>query len=397
MQGKTIVVGVCGGIAAYKAVEVVSRLKQQGHDVHVVMSEAATQFVGPLTFAGVSGNKVLTQPFPDASHESGEALYPHLYPATQADLFLLLPATANMINRIAQGEGTEPVSLCALSLPATCRKVFCPAMNVEMWDQPVTQAGVAALTSRGWIQVGPESGMLACGMEGAGRMAEPATILAEVQRLLALANQLAGKRVLILSGPTREHLDPVRYLSNGSSGRMGQALAEAAADRGAEVVFVTGPVQPGQLPRRASIEIVPIISAADMLAAAQKQVADAHLTIFAAAVADYRPKVKHSEKVKKVSGDFALELEPTPDIAAALSAHKHGGQRMVGFALESGTGLDSAKDKRVRKHLDAIVLNHPEAMDAERGRYTWIAAGQQPQEWGELDKRTCAEKIFSAI
>ncbi len=390
----TILIGICGGIAAYKTVEVVSRLRQQGHDVHVAMSEAATQFVTPLTFAAVSGNRVLTQSFPDAEKESGDDLYPHLYPATRADIFVLMPATADMIGRLSQGLGNEIVSMCALSLPPTCRRFFCPSMNVEMWEQQSVQDGVRIMEERGWVRVGPDSGTLACGMEGAGRMAEPAVVLELIGTALARAQSLADRNVLILSGPTREHLDPVRYLGNASSGRMGKALAEEAADRGAAVTFITGPVHPDFLPRRAGVRIVPVTSAEEMLDAAKKPFKEADIAIFAAAVADYRPTTRAAEKKEKKSGDISLKLTPTPDIAATLSVTKKKKQRTIGFALQSGEGLKEARAKLKKKHLDAILLNHPDAMDAEGGTYTFIKADHTESPWGALGKRACATLLL---
>ncbi len=392
----TILIGVCGGIAAYKTVEVVSRLRQEGHDVHVVMSESACEFVAPLTFAALSGNKALTRTFPDATHKASDDLYPHLYPATRADVFVLMPATANMIGRIAQGLGDEIVSVCALSLPAMCRRYFCPSMNVEMWEQSSVQDGVRAMEERGWIRLGPESGVLACGMEGAGRMVEPAEVLDRIRAALLRASSLSGKRVLILSGPTREHLDPIRYLGNAGSGRMGKALAEEAADRGARVTFVTGPVHDAFLPRREGIEILPVTSAEQMLETARKPFKKADVTIFAAAVADYRPTAPATEKRKKRTSDWSLRLTATPDIAATLSATKKKKQRTIGFALQTGDGLKEARNKLKTKNLDAIVLNHPEAMDADTGAFTFIEKNQTETPWGTIDKRACAGRIWDA-
>lgn len=393
-KSRTILIGICGGIAAYKTVELVSRLRQMGHEVHVAMSEAACQFVTPLTFAAVSGNRILTHSFPDAEKDAGDDLYPHLYPATRADVFILMPATADMIGRIGQGLGNEIVSMCALSLPAACRRYVCPSMNVEMWEQSSVQDGVRAMEERGWTRIGPDSGALACGMEGAGRMAEPEVVLEQVTSALARAGSLTNRKVLVLSGPTREHLDPVRYLGNASSGRMGKALAEEAADRGAHVTFVSGPVHKDFLPRRAGIEMVPVVSASDMLAAAKKPFKTADITLFTAAVADYRPVTQSAEKQGKKTGNWSLKLTPTPDIAATLSTGKKKKQRTIGFALQTGDGLKEARAKLKKKKLDAIVLNHPDAMDAESGTFTFIASDRSESAWGALGKRACAERIL---
>ncbi len=394
---ETLVAGICGGIAAYKTVEVVSHLRQQGFEVHVTMSESACAFVTPLTFAAISGQRVWTRVFPQPGQDAGEQLYPHLYPATRAAAFLLMPATAHMMGRIAQGLGDEPVSLTALSLPITCARFFCPAMNVEMWEQSAVQANVRCLEDRGWIRLGPASGALACGMEGAGRMMEPTEIVSAVQHHMQQRHHWSGKRVLILSGPTREYLDPVRFIGNDSSGRMGQALAEAAADRGANVTFVSGPVHDAFWPRRDAIQRLPVVSADEMLAAASGPFKDADIVIFAAAVADYKPRHTAVEKREKQAQDWALNLEATPDIAATLTAQRRPGQKVIGFALQSGDGREAAKAKLQRKRLDAIVLNHPAAMGADDGTFTFIRPDTPDQVWGALSKRSCATRILDAI
>lgn len=396
-SAKTILLGISGGIAAYKAVEVASRLRQSGHEVHVAMSEAATQFVTPLTFAAISGNRVLSEVFPDPEARSGTELYPHLYPATQADFFVLAPATANMIARIAQARGSDMVSLCALSLPAHCRRYFCPAMNADMWEQVSVQDAVRVLESRGWIRLGPETGALACGAEGAGRMMEPTAILSHLAAALETGESLRGVHMLVTSGPTHEYFDPVRYIGNASSGRMGKALAEAAADRGATVTFVTGPVQADLLPRRTGIDVRPVVNAAEMLATAEEAFRMSQIAIFAAAVADYRPKDYDPHKQAKQTGGRVLQLEPTPDIAALLGAQKQPGQRTIGFALQSGKGRTEAAGKLKEKSFDGILLNHPEAMGADSAEYVWIIPDTEPDRWGQLSKTACAQRIMNQV
>lgn len=393
-ESRTILLGVCGGIAAYKAVDVVSRLRKAGYSVHVAMTAAAREFVTPLTFAAVSGNPVLDRLFP-RGEAAGDANYPHLYPATQADAFILLPATANTIGKIAQGLGSDIVSTCALSLPSTCVRLFCPAMNVEMWRQPVVQENVQTLEKRGWVRIGPNSGALACGMEGEGRMSEPAEIMDRLQALLESPRSLASRRVLILSGPTREHFDPVRFIGNPSSGKMGRALAQAAAAAGATVDFVTGPVPDENLPHGNTILIHRITSAEDMLAAAQKFYGAADLVVYAAAVADYRPKEFHEKKLPKQEGALSLQLEATPDVAATLNTHKRNGQVAIGFALQTHDGATKAADKMARKNFDGIVLNALDALGGESGGYTWIEPGAAPQDWGTLAKGACAQRILA--
>lgn len=396
----TVLAGICGGVAAYKAIEVVSRVRKAGADVHVAMSAAAREFVTPLTFGAVSGQPVLTTLFPHQENAAGDARYPHLYPATRADLFVLMPATADIIAKVARGEGSDLISTCALSLPATCQRVFCPSMNVEMWHQPVVQENVRLLEARGWVRVGPDAGLLACGMEGAGRMSEPAEIAEVILGLRARARQLAGRRVLIISGPTREHFDPVRYIGNPSTGKMGKALAEEALTAGAEVDFVSGPVADENLPRGPRLTVRRVISAQDMLEAAQAVYPTADIVIYAAAVADYRPAEYHAEKLPKQSGELVLRLEATPDVAATLNARKRAGQVTIGFALQTHDGQAKAADKLRRKGLDGIVLNGLDALGGESGRYTFIAdaAGAEPvvAPWGELSKRACAQRILDA-
>lgn len=392
----TILVGVCGGIAAYKAVDLVSRLRKAGHTVHVLMSDAAREFVTPLTFAAVSGQPVVTSLFPRDGGAAGDAAYPHLYPATRADAFVLAPATADMMARIAQGAGSDLVSTAVLSLPPACRRVFCPAMNVEMWRQPVVQDNARALEARGWTRVGPASGALACGMEGEGRLEEPAEIAERIQELLASAGRLAGRRVLIVSGPTREHLDPVRYLGNPSSGKMGRALADEALAQGAEVDFVSGPVSPEQLPAGPGVTIHPVVSADEMLARARSLYDAADVVVYAAAVADYKPAEYRAKKLPKKRGDLMLRLVATPDVAATLNAAKRRGQVTIGFALQTHDGIARAKEKLRGKKLDGIVLNALDAMGGEGGTYVFLPARGETQAWGKLSKRECARRIFEA-
>lgn len=392
MKAKKILVGVSGGVAAYKALDVVSALRKQGHEVTVCMTASAAAFITPLSFAAVSGNRVISSQWPSdatlADATDLDELFPHLYPATAADVFLVVPATANTIANLAQGRGVDALSTSALSLPKTCRRVFCPSMNVEMWDQDIVQENVLALELHGWERIGPESGHLACGMTGSGRLAEPADIVEAVTRTL----RLEGKRVLILSGPTREHMDPVRYIGNPSSGKMGKALAEAARAEGAEVEFISGPVPSPNLPSGASITRV--TGAADMLEAARPRFKQADIVLYVAAVADYTPVKRHESKAPKESGKVAIELEATPDIAATLCADKRAKQVCIGFALQTEDGEQHAQRKLKAKNLDAIVLNYTDTLGANDGRFTFIASGADAQDWGRLGKASCAKNIL---
>lgn len=387
--------GVCGGIAAYKAVEVASRLRKEGWEVHVAMTQAAQRFVTPLTFAGVTGRRVLAAGFPTGTEGDGDDLYPHLYPSTRAALFILLPATANTIGKIANGIADDIVSTVALSLPATCRRLVCPAMNVEMWRKPVVQQNVSRLEAAGWLRIGPAAGELACGMTGEGRMSEPAEIVAAVNAEAALP--LRGRTVLVISGPTHEHFDPVRFIGNPSSGRMGRALAEEARAAGATVLFVTGPVAGENLPRGPGIEIAPVVSADEMLQAAQERFARSDVVIYAAAVADYKPAEKSDQKLPKRDGELTLRLVATPDVAATLNAAKRPGQVCIGFALQTDDGPGKARAKLAKKHLDGIVLNALDALGGDSGRYRYLSATGTGDfaDWGELPKRECARRILA--
>ncbi len=396
---RVILLCICGGVAAYKAVEVASGLRKLGKEVRVAMTDAAQKFVTPLTFAAVTGNPVLQTQFPDAAQAGGESLYPHLYPATRAGVCVILPATANMIAQIANGLARDVVSTAALSLPRECRRYFCPAMNVEMWDQPMVQENVARMEKHGWIRIGPNSGSLACGMEGVGRMAEPAEIIAQIARTESRESSRSKPRILILSGPTHEYLDPVRFIGNASSGRMGRALAEIAAEAGSKIDFVTGPVPESHLPRTAKITIHSVTTADEMLKKAKTLYAKADLILYAAAVADYRPANPSRQKLPKEKGGVALELVPTPDLAATLNAGKRANQVAVGFALQTNDGLAKAKEKLAQKRLDGIVLNGLDALGGDSGTYTFIAASgrgaPRVEEWGALTKQNCAQRILA--
>ncbi|MBN1269995.1 MAG: bifunctional phosphopantothenoylcysteine decarboxylase/phosphopantothenate--cysteine ligase CoaBC [Kiritimatiellae bacterium] len=388
--------GICGGIAAYKAVDVVSRLAKHGFDVHVAMTEAARKFITPLTFQAVIGRRVTTTLFAPPQADDAEEIYPHLYPTGDADVFVLLPATADMIAKIAQGWGDDVVAASVLALPARCRRFFCPAMNVNMWNQPAVQKDVQTLEAAGWTRIGPGTGKLACGTEGEGRMAEPDEIVTTILLTdFSAAAALQGRRVLILSGPTREHIDPVRYLSNASSGKMGKALAEEALAMGAHVDFVTGPVPPGNMPLGRELAVHSVTGAREMLATSKPLFAKADVIIYAAAVADYEPAQPSEAKLPKSTGDFALPLKATPDIAATLCANKRRGQVAIGFALqEPGTQRQAAEKLKV-KHLDGIVLNSPAALGADRGTYSYLSAADKDfADWGELPKRICAQRIL---
>lgn len=393
MKPKTVLVGICGGIAAYKALDVVKGLAKQGHQVRVIMTGAACHFAEPSAFEDASGAPVLTRLWQEGE---GEAKFPHLYPSTRADMCIILPATANTLAKIANGLGDDLLSTACLSLPASCEKVFCPAMNVEMWRNTAVQANVRVLESRGWLRLGPEDGPLACGMTGPGRLREPADLLKDLAPLLRGDKPLTGKTVLIVSGPTHEYLDPVRFIGNASSGRMGKALADAARRRGATVKFVTGPVPETNLP--AGVELIKVVSACDMLAAAREALSESDAVIFAAAVADYRPADYSAEKRGKSDMLPKIELTPNPDIAATLCTERTHPFFAIGFALQTHDGESLARQKLEAKHLDAIILNAPDSMGAAGGDFRCLSRSLKTFDaWGRIPKRTAAEKILELI
>lgn len=348
-----IVLGVTGGVAAYKAAELVRRLQQEKLDVQVVMTRAAREFIAPLTFAALTGQKVITEMFGagEAAPANVESAIEHIAVAQRIDLLLVAPATADILGQFAHGIAGDFLSTLYLATKAPV--VVAPAMNVNMWEHPATRENVAALRARGVHVVDPEEGYLACGMTGAGRLAATEAIARKVCEVLGLRHDLDGQTVLVTAGPTCEDLDPVRYLTNRSSGKMGYALAEAALRRGARVALVSGPTD---LPVPEGADWVPVRSTEEMRRAVRERGADANVIIMAAAVADYRPAAPQARKLKRGQERLTLELEPTPDILAELGRDK-GRRTLVGFAAET-TGLaENARAKLARKGADMIVAN----------------------------------------
>ena len=390
-----IVLGVSGGIAAYKAAEILRLLQERGVAVQVVMTRAAQEFVRPLTFAALSGEKVITDLFAkdDAGQANLESAIEHIGVAESAGALLVAPATADILAKFAHGIADDFLS--TLFLATTAPVIVAPAMNVNMWNHPATQQNLETLRRRGVRIVEPGSGYLACGMVGAGRLAENETIVAAVLETLQRSQEWSGETVLITAGPTREPIDPVRYLSNRSSGKMGYALAEAALRRGAKVVLVSGPTS---LKAAAGIEVVAVETAAEMHRAVMARAAEATVIIKAAAVSDYRPKAAAAQKMKKQAA-LSLELEPTADIAADLGARKQG-QLLIGFAAETENVLENARKKLLGKSLDAIVANDVSqpgiGMDSDRNAVT-IITRDEVIEVPESSKREVAEKILDAV
>ena len=349
LTGKEIVLGVTGGIAAYKSAEIVSRLRHSGANVHVIMTRNATEFVAPLTFQTLSANQVVTDTFEAPEYWNVE----HVALAKLADIFVVAPATANILAKMASGIADDMLSTTLLATKAQI--LVAPAMNTGMWTAPATQNNVKVLKERGVRMIGPESGMLACGDEGAGRMSEPETIVGEICRILSRKQDYAGKKVLITAGATRERLDPVRFITNDSSGKMGFAIAEAARDRGAEVTVIRGSVT-AEIP--AGIHMIRIESARELYDAMMQKAPEQDVIIQAAAVSDYRPAEQKDRKIKKESGsDLTLILTENPDIAKAVGEQKKPGQTLVGFAAETDNLLKNAKSKLGKKKLDLIVAN----------------------------------------
>jgi phosphopantothenoylcysteine decarboxylase/phosphopantothenate--cysteine ligase len=346
-----VALGVSGGIAAYKAAELVRLLQDCGVRVQVVMTRAAQEFVRPLTFAALSGEKVITDLFGTGAEEPNiDSAVEHIAVAQSIDALVVAPATADVIAKFAHGEAND--FLTTLFLATTAPVVVAPAMNVNMWEHVATQANVQTLRSRGVRVVEPDSGYLACGMIGAGRLAANETIVAAALEALGTNQDLAGDTVLVTAGPTREPIDPVRYIGNRSSGRMGYALAEAALRRGAKVILISGPTA---LKPPAAAETVQVQTAREMHDAVMAALDRATIVIKTAAVADFTTRQAAAEKIKR-KGPITLELEPTPDILAEVGANK-GSRIVVGFAAETHNTLENARKKLESKSLDAIVVN----------------------------------------
>ena len=396
LDGKKLILGVTGSIAAYKAAEIVRLLVRAGAEVQPIMTADATRFIAPLTIGTLAKRKVLIEVFPENQDGSWTK---HVGLGLWADGLIIAPATANTIAKLASGFCDSMLTATVLS--ARSPILVCPAMDHDMWTHPATKANVDRLRSFGYTILDPEHGELASGLIGEGRLPEPETIAAFVGEWLESRAQLnpslAGKKVLVTAGPTREAIDPVRFLSNGSTGTMGFALAGAAAQRGADVVLLAGPVD---LPTPAGVERVDVVSADDLHKAALNH-ADAHLVIAAAAVADYAPATTSEQKMKKADEDLVLELRRTPDVLAALGERKQNGQVLVGFALEIRNGEANARGKLERKNLDWIVLNHANEDGAGFGtgtnRVVLLGADGSRHELPMMGKAAVAARLLDLI
>lgn len=390
-----VALGVSGGIAAYKAAELVRLLQDRGLRVQVIMTHAAQEFVRPLTFAALSGDKVITDMFGERNSEPNvDSAVEHIAVAG-ADALVVAPATANIVAKFAHGIADD--FLTTLYLATTAPVIVAPAMNVNMWDHPATRANLEVLRGRGVRVVEPGSGYLACGMIGAGRLADLDTIVDAVVEALR-PQDLKGETIVITAGPTREPIDPVRYISNRSSGKMGYALAEAAIRRGAKVVLVSGPTA---LKVPDGVEVVPVEKAADMRNALLSRLHEATVVIKAAAVADYTIKSPAREKIKRGSGPMILELDPTTDIIAEVARQKAGtNQIVVGFAAETTNVIENARRKLTGKGLNAIVVNDVSApgigFDSDRNAVTIITPDEQI-EVPEKSKIEVAHRILDTV
>lgn len=390
--GKEIVLGVTGSIAAYKACELASRLKEQGATVRAVLSRAALSFVGPASLEGITGQPVITEMFDPLQNPEIE----HIAVARRAHLFLIAPATANVIAKAAHGIADDWLTTTLLATRAPI--LFAPAMNTQMYLHPATQANIALLRDRGCHFVGPSAGQLACGEVGPGRLIETPPILEAAAILLCAEKDLAGKHVLITSGANHEPIDPVRYIGNRSSGKMGYALALEALRRGARVTVVSGP---SEIAPPHAVEVVNVQTAREMFSAVEERFSDADIFIAAAAVADYRVDMPRTEKHKRTSASQSVTLVPNPDIAAEMGQRKKKKQVMVGFAAETNDFVAHAEDKLARKNLDLIVANQVGVADSGFGTETnraWlIARGKAAEDLGTLTKEVLAGRVFDAI
>ena len=395
IKDKHITLGVTGSIACYKAADLASKLTQAGAVVDVILTEAAARFVQPITFQSVTGRKA----YLDSDLWGAEGHVTHISIGHTTDLVVAAPLTANTIAKLANGIADNLFSVTALA--ATCPLLIAPAMDGGMYSHPATQANLQTLVERGAVVVGPEAGHLASGLEGKGRMSEPLTILGHIRHLLAQGGPLAGRKIVVSAGATQEPLDPVRYLTNRSSGKQGFALAQAALDLGAEVILVCGP---NHLPTPTGAKRVDVRTAEEMLAAVRDHTADADALLMAAAVADFRPAQMAGQKIKKGYEDLTPKLVRNPDILLEIGQRKQQTgfpKVLVGFAAESQDLLANAQKKLAAKHLDMIAANNISAQDAGFGvdtnKITLLYAGGEKEALPLMSKAEAAERILAAV
>ncbi|MEE1015006.1 MAG: bifunctional phosphopantothenoylcysteine decarboxylase/phosphopantothenate--cysteine ligase CoaBC [Lachnospiraceae bacterium] len=391
LKGKTVILGVSGSIAAYKIASLASALVKLHCDVHVIMTKNATNFIHPITFETLTGNKCLVDTFDRNFEFSVE----HVSIAKKADVALIAPASANVIAKMAHGLADDMLTTTILA--CQCPKIVAPAMNTRMFRNSIVQDNIKLLKCYGMEVIDPASGYLACGDTGEGKMPEPELLLQYILKALVTEKDLEGVNVLVTAGPTREAIDPVRYITNHSTGKMGYAVAKAAAMRGANVTLVSGPTE---LPAPPFVEVVDVVSAEDMFQAVTTRAAKQDIIIKTAAVADYRPAVVATEKVKKKDGDLSIALERTKDILAYLGEHKREGQFLCGFSMETENMLENSITKLVKKNLDMVIANNLKVEGAGFGTNTnvvTVITRKGGEQLPLMSKDDVADKILDAI
>ena len=390
LEGKTVLLGVTGSIAAYKIAYLASALKKRHADVHVLMTENATNFINPITFETLTGNKCLVDTF----DRNFQFQVEHVSIAKKADVVMIAPASANVIGKLAHGIADDMLTTTIMA--CKCKKFISPAMNINMFENPVVQDNLKILEHYGYEVIAPVCGYLACGDTGTGKMPEPETLLAYIERETACEKDLKGKKILVTAGPTQESVDPVRYLTNHSSGKMGYAIAKAAMLRGADVTLVSGrtSIEPPMF-----VNLIPVVTARDMYEAVTSVSNEQDIIIKAAAVADYRPARISEEKVKKSDGQMSIELERTDDILKFLGEHKRAGQFLCGFSMETQNMLENSQAKLVKKNVDMICANNLKVAGAGFGVDTNVITLITPQGAEELpllSKEEAANRILDA-
>ena len=390
LKSKTVVLGVTGSIATYKIANLASSLVKKGANVHVIMTKNATNFINPITFETLTGNKCLVDTFDRNFEFSVE----HVSLAKQADIFMVAPASANVIGKIANGIADDMLTTTIMA--CKCHKVISPAMNTNMFENPIVQDNLEKLRNYGYEVIDPASGYLACGDTGAGKMPEPTVLESYIMKNIAMEKDMAGKKVLITAGPTMEAIDPVRFISNHSTGKMGYALAKIAMERGAEVTLVTGKTY---IEKPDFVKIIDVKSAKEMFDAVDKEFDSQDIVIMSAAVADYRPKTVADEKIKKNDGEMAIELERTDDILGTMSKRKKN-QFLCGFSMETEHMLENSKNKLKKKNLDMICANNLKVEGAGFGTDTNVVTLITENESRQLpimSKEQVANEILTEI
>jgi len=392
MKGKNILLGVSGGIAAYKAAPLVSQLYKKGANIQVIMTDSATKFIPALTLQTLSRNHVLTDTFAEKDPKGVS----HIDVADNADLVLIAPATANIIGKLANGLADDMLSTTMLAV--TSPIIIAPAMNVHMYEHPAVQHNMQTLRKRGVEFIEPGEGLLACGYVGKGRMAEPEQIVERIEEFFNRSNDFKGKKFVITAGPTREPIDPIRFFTNRSTGKMGYALAKAAHERGAEVVLISGKTAL-QYPK--GIKVIPVETAEEMYKAVFNHLDEADIIIKSAAVADYRPKEVYQQKFKKTDGPWIIEMERTKDIAFEIGRKKLSGQFFVGFAAETDQLLERAQGKLGRKNMDMIVANHVltegAGFEQDTNIVTVLTKSGDSIQYPQMSKKELAHSILTEI